>query len=546
MRRVWIVLAFLLVVLCGGGLYALRVYQQALTAQAAGKAKNTATVTRADLVVTVVETGNVDAVTAVEVKSRVAGRVARLLVEEGDEVRAGQLIAVIDPQETELRVRQDEAQLKGAMSGVKRTEIEIRQRKVTAQEGVRRAKARVAQVEKELDAQPKLSEAAVRAARNARDLAQRSLDQLTSVTQPNERVATESEFRQARANLDAAQTERDRRQELLRLGYISKRDLEEAIVQYEVAKGRYDNAKQRLDHLAEQQAIERDQAEQRLRQAQAELDRAMANRILDATKRDEYTSALAELRQAQQAMRDVDALAQTKAQGEATVEQISRVLDDSRRLLGETEIRAPISGIVSAKYVQLGELVASLSSFSSGTPIVRIEDRTRMMVKLEVNEIDVARLKVGMPARIVVDAIPDRTLSGKVRKIAPTSMNFQSQAQSAQTTNPDAVVKYEVEVAIEDRQEALRSGMSAKCTMETLRRNRVLTLPVEFVRQEGEQWFVELLPADGKGSPRKTMVQVGAFTGSLVEIVSGVPEGAKVMRPKFTGPQRRTMIQMGE
>jgi len=546
MRRVWIVIAFLLVVLCGGGLYALRVYQQALTAQAAGKAKNTATVTRADLVVTVVETGNVDAVTAVEVKSRVAGRVAKLLVEEGDEVRAGQLIAVIDPQETELRVRQDEAQLKGAMSGVKRTDIEIRQRKVTAQEGVRRAKARVAQVEKELEAQPKLSEAAVRAARNARDLAQRSLDQLTSVTQPNERVATESEFRQARANLDAAQTERDRRQELLRLGYISKRDLEEAIVQYEVAKGRYDNAKQRLDHLAEQQAIERDQAEQRLRQAQAELDRAMANRILDATKRDEYTSALSELRQAQQALRDVDALAQTKAQGEATVEQISRVLDDSRRLLGETEIRAPISGIVSAKYVQVGELVASLSSFSSGTPIVRIEDRTRMMVKLEVNEIDVAKLKVGMPARIVVDAIPDRTLAGKVRKIAPTSMNFQSQAQSAQATNPDAVVKYEVEVGIEDRQAALRSGMSAKCTMETLRRNRVLTLPIEFVRQEGEQWFVELLPADGKGSPRKTKVQVGAFTGSLVEVVSGVPEGAKVMRPKFTGPQRRTMIQMGE
>jgi len=190
--------------------------------------------------------------------------------------------------------------------------------------------------------------------------------------------------------------------------------------------------------------------------------------------------------------------------------------------------------------------VASLSSFSSGTPIVRIEDRTRMMVKLEVNEIDVAKLKVGMPARIVVDAIPDRTLAGKVRKIAPTSMNFQSQAQSAQATNPDAVVKYEVEVGIEDRQAALRSGMSAKCTMETLRRNRVLTLPIEFVRQEGEQWFVELLPADGKGSPRKTKVQVGAFTGSLVEVVSGVPEGAKVMRPKFTGPQRRTMIQMGE
>lgn len=544
MRRLWIVIGLLTVLLCGGGLYALRLYQQALTGQATGKAKNTAQVTRGDLVVTVVETGNVDAVTAVEVKSRVAGRVAQLLVEEGDLVREGQLIAVIDPRETELRVRQDEAQLKGAMSGVQRAAIEIQQRRITSREGVRRAKARLAQIQTELRAQPRLSDAAVRAARDAQDIAQRSHEQLISITQPNERAAVQSELRQAEANVNAARSERDRRAELLRLGYISQRDYEEAVLQYEVARSRLDSAQERAARLDEQQRIERDQSERRIRQAQAELDRALANQILDATKRDEYASALAELRQAEAALRDVDALVQTRAQGQANVEQIARVLDDSRRQLGETEIRAPISGIVSAKYVQVGELVASLSSFSSGTPIVRIEDRTRMMVKLDVNEIDVAKLRIGMPARINVDALPDRTLAGTIRKIAPTSTNFQS--QTAASSNPDAVVKYEVEVWFGKHPETLRSGMSAKCTMETLRRNRVLTLPIEFVRQEGSKWYVEVLPEGSRGSPRQTEIKVGATTGSTVEILSGISEGATVARPKFSGPQRRTMIQMGE
>ena len=73
----------------------------------------------------VIETGKLESVKTVEVKSRVGGRVATLFVDEGDLVEQGQLVAIIDPEETELRVKQDRARLDGAEASMSRLSIEI-------------------------------------------------------------------------------------------------------------------------------------------------------------------------------------------------------------------------------------------------------------------------------------------------------------------------------------------------------------------------------------------------------------------------------------
>src|SRR5689334_7272302 len=91
--------AFLL--LCGFGSFIVRALKAAALA-ASKNADNVATVSRGDVVNQVVETGTVDAVKTVELKSRVSGRLAKLLVDEGDHVTQGQLVAVIDPLETKL------------------------------------------------------------------------------------------------------------------------------------------------------------------------------------------------------------------------------------------------------------------------------------------------------------------------------------------------------------------------------------------------------------------------------------------------------------
>src|SRR5688500_8305406 len=115
MKKVFVLLLVVTVVL---------VVAVALVLRAGGrpdeKKESLATVTRGELIVKVVETGTIDAVKSVEVKSRASGRLARLLVDEGDFVEKGQLIGVIDPRETQLRVEQDAAQLRGARSAAEK------------------------------------------------------------------------------------------------------------------------------------------------------------------------------------------------------------------------------------------------------------------------------------------------------------------------------------------------------------------------------------------------------------------------------------------
>lgn len=543
-RVLWIV-GVLMLVVCGFGGVA---FQKMMAARAESKdtLDKTAKVTRGDLEVRVVETGTIDAVKAVEVKSRVSGRLSQLLVDEGDRVEKGQLIAVIDPKETKLQVERDSASLSGAQSAVERAAIDIAQRRVTAAEDLKQAKARVAQLEAELGIQPTLTSQAIQSAQTAVNTAIQAREQLLKTTQPLDRTNAETELSEATSALQNAQTELARQQELLKQGFVAQRAVEVARLALDQAQSRVARAKDRLGRLETQQKIELQQADERVRQTQTDLERAKANRIQDMVKRKEYETAVASMKKAEAALMDVDALKKSRQQQMATVRQLQSVVGESQRQLGETEIRAPISGVVTKKMVQEGELVASISGFSAGSPIVRIEDRGQMMVKLDVNEIDTARLALGMPAKVDIDALPKLPLEGTVHKIAPASKNAGTAAQGGAET----VVKYEVEIWLSSTSPEIRSGMSAKCTIIPEARKGVLQLPVEFVGTDSKGRFVEfpLSKAEEQkkdAKPRREYVQVGLSTGSRIEILSGLKEGDVVARPKYTGPERKGMMQMG-
>lgn len=544
MKRVALVLGVLLVVVVGVGFLAMRSFRTA--AAAAKPAGDTHTVARGDITVQVVETGTVDSVKAVEVKSRVGGRVARLLVDEGDLVNEGDLIAVIDPQETELRVEQDRAQLRGAESALTRSAVEIEQRLITSRTAVDRARARVAQLRKELEAQPTLTRTAIRASETQLATAQQSLKQLREATLPNARSNADASVQEAQLQLDNANREVTRRQGLLAKGFISEREMEDARLNQELAMTRLRNAQDQRARLGQDQNLQIRQAEERVAAAEADLQRARANSIQDDIKQKELDTALASLREAEVGLRDVEVLRASRAQSQATVDQLRSSLGDSLRQLGETEIRAPVTGVISRRLIQEGELVTSLGSFSSGTPIVRLEDRSRMRVKLQVNEIDVARLRLGMKADVEIDAIPNVTFKGEVDKISPSSESIATGQASA-----DPVVKYAVEIQLDRPDERLKSGMTAKCTVVTLRRPNVVRIPEEYLGKDEKGTFVMLAPAttpasgsaaakaDSKAQGTRTAVTVGASAGGYAEILDGIKEGAKLVKPEFKGPARR-------
>lgn len=539
MKKASIFILLGVVALCGIGSFAMmRFNADRMKAMAKGDVKE-AEVTEGDMEVKVVETGQIDAVKAVEVKSRVSGRVAQLLVEEGDVVEKGQLIAVIDPQETELRVEQDRAQLRGAQSAIERLDVEIVQRESLLRSALKQAEQRVAQAKGQLEAQPALTRTSIRSAEAALTSATKERERLVTSSHPTQRASIEANLREAKANLANAEAEHSRQKELLALGYTAGRNVENAQLQLELAKARLSTAEENLRRLDDQHRVELERADAAIAQAKAEVDRSKTNQFQDDVRQRDYQIALSDLDRAKAQLRDIEVLKKSRNQSVASADQIGSVLGDSLRQLGETEIRAPIAGVVTRKLVQEGELVASLSSFSSGTPIIRLEDRTAMMVKLNVNEIDVAKLTLGMPARVSVDAFADEEVAGTVRKIAPATLAATPGAGQA------AVVKFEVEVWLDPNNLNLKSGMSAKCTMITDKRAKTLQVPAEYVSKDAEGQFVLLKPEKPTDEPKKVRVKTGLTSGARVELVEGVKLGDKLVKPEFTGPARKGAMQFG-
>lgn len=491
------------------------------------------TVKRGSIDVHVVESGVVEALQVVEVKSRVGGRVKKIFFEEGDTVHKGDLIAIIDPQETELQVQQNRAQLRGAQAGVARLNVEIAQRRETSRAQLEQARIRLAQLELEMKSQPTLTSSAIESAKSALASAQQARRQMVEATHPNERTQIQAEVDQADASLSNAKVELARQERLKEQQFASGRDVENQKLQVDLAQSRATAVRDRLRRLENQHRLEIQTADERIRQAKADLARSQANTVQDRIKSREVENARVAVRQAATALRDVDALIASKAQSSASVDQLRSILSDSERQLGETEIRAPRDGVITKKLVQEGELVSSLNSFSSGTPIVRLEDRSTMIVKLNINEIDVAKLKLGMESIVNIDALPTKKFTGSVSKIAP--------AKSETANAADPVVRYQVEVRLNEADEQIKSGMTAKCSSVVETKKNVLVVPVEYLVKEEDKRFV-MIPNAKKGlPPEKKEIRIGTEAPGSVEVLDGVKEGDKIELPPYTGPNRRGM-----
>lgn len=526
-----------LLVLCGVGAYGLRAMSQG-KGKGVDASKARATVTRGTLTVTVVENGTVDAVKSVEVRSRVTGRLAKLLVDEGDHVAQGQLIAVIDPKETQLVVDQNVAQLQGAQSAAEKAQLEIDQRRLSAKADYEQALAQAHQLKLELAAQPELTKASIVEAQTALNSAVQDRDRLVSSVHPQQRIAAESAVQEAQANYETAKSDYDRQAGLEQKGYVSGKVVETAKLTLDLANVRLQTAKQNREKLEAQLRAEAAKAEEQILQTKAALRSAQVNAMQDETKRQQYLSAVANVQKAKSELDDPAIMEQGRQENLATVAQLRSVLGDAQWQLGETEIRAPISGIVTKKGIQVGELATGLSQFSNGTTIVTLEDRTSMRVLLDMNEIDVAKLAIGMPAQVNVDALPNEKFTGEVVKIAPAAKEA-----AAGATSTDAVVRYQVEIRLHETSPHLRSGMSGKCSLDVVHKPNVLLLPLEYVGKKDGKSFVMLAPSTPTGQPVRRDVVTGAASGAQIEIISGLQEGDQVVRPPFDGPSRQGMMQ---
>ena len=184
----------------------------------------------------------------------------------------------------------------------------------------------------------------------------------------------------------------------------------------------------------------------------------------------------------------------------------------SENLFVESIIRAPTTGTVLEMLVNEGDPVVPLTSYQAGTPLVTIADMRRLVFKGTVDEIDVGKLREGMPARIKIGALPDAKVDGKLYKIAPKSKT------------QEGATLFDVEIdLLPAAGTTLRAGYSANADVVVREKTDVLLLPERLVTFKDGKATVEV-PGAADAPPTVKEVKTGLSDGLQVEIAEGLAE----------------------
>lgn len=184
-------------------------------------------------------------------------------------------------------------------------------------------------------------------------------------------------------------------------------------------------------------------------------------------------------------------------------------------------IRAPAAGTILTRSVNPGDPVVPLTSYQPGTELATIADMGDLIFKGTVDEIDVGKLYVSLPARIKVGALPTDVVTGKVARIAP------------QAQQKDGATLFDVEIELDPGQKVvLRAGYSANADLIIREKKDVVTIPERLVTFEdgGKKAFVELPGKDSKDEPKKVEIVTGISDGLNVEVTKGLKKGDQVVQ----------------
>ncbi len=286
----------------------------------------------------------------------------------------------------------------------------------------------------------------------------------------------------------------------------------------------------RLDPRAPRAAIE--QSEAQVRQARLSIERRQVDfdTLVARTKRFEALRA--------QGMVDINSLEElVSARNLAEVdlrtsrEQLSQALAQLRQAqeqLAKTEIRSPLDGKVTAIYVKVGQTAVPSFSGIAGSVLIDVADTASIDAEINVDETDIARVRVGAEARVVPAAFPDKTLTGTVDQVAIAPRQQPGQNKSypvrIRLTNTDGVT--------------FHPGMSCRAEVLTgsLVDEKVLAVPVQALRYEdnrdksskSEKSIASVFIYDG-GRAVKRAVSTGTADDTYIAVTTGLKEGDQVV-----------------
>ncbi len=200
-----------------------------------------------------------------------------------------------------------------------------------------------------------------------------------------------------------------------------------------------------------------------LEQAQADLSSA---RVKWSTS-DAHRKRLEKLRETGVVtQQELESAVQAAASSNAEVVRAETNLRLARERRNDVTIRAPISGTVLERTVEIGQIIASATqNVSGGTTLFKMADLSVMQVRAKIDETDVGQIHPGQSVRVTVEAYPGKPFTGTIAKIEPQAVVEQN------------VTLFPVLVRLENRDGLLRPGMNAEVSIQIARRNQVAAIP---------------------------------------------------------------------
>jgi len=289
------------------------------------------------------------------VAAKLAGRIREITVREGDQVEAGQVIALLDDAQIRAREQQSEAALRQSQARLRLSRHQI----TVLGEQLRQNEMGVEQ--SRTDAEGRVHEADGRLA------------------------AAEAQLAQALAAHAQAKWERDAYTKLVKMGYVAEQDA------------------MQKQYTEEAQAAAVAASRRQVEAARGALTTAQANLTNPAIRSSQVAAVQGQILQAEA---DI-------AAAEADAERAQAMLDEARANRADLQVRAPFTGTVATRTAEPGEVVMA------GTPIVTLVNLGQVYLRAFVPGGDIGRVRVGQAARVFLDSAPNAPIDAQVIRIDP-------------------------------------------------------------------------------------------------------------------------------
>jgi len=350
--------------------------------------------------------GNIE-VTDARLSFKIPGRLVERLVDEGEEIKKGQPIALLDDTDQKLGVARAQANIGYARAVL--AELEAGSRF----EDIQRAKAQVEQAE------------SVLLERERGSRSQEIGDARAEVKR------AKASLEGARSQLGLAKSDHDRYSNLHEDNVISVREYDIYRRKYETALSAFTEAEARLKSAKEKLSLRR-----------------------EGPRREQIEQARAALRQAEASYALIKAgpRSETILQARAKVDVAEETLRQARQQLAYTQLFAPFDGVVLSKAAEPGEYL------NVGSPIVTVGDLQRVWLRAYVNETDLGRIKRNREIEVLTDTYPDKVYKGRISFI---SSEAEFTPKSVQTFEERVKLMYRIKIELPNPDRELKPGMPA-------------------------------------------------------------------------------------